>query len=284
MKNKLLSILLVFCCSLVLFGCDTSNSPKTEATEKTQETNNTNTENPKTDNVKTPTESANPTETPIVTENTETVVEDLFTVQVVYPDNTPVTTGVTVQWCEGEMCYLPQPVNSNGLASIELEDGEYYIHLNNVPQGYTYNPNAYTTNTNNKNIIIPLYKIGNITGEGSKTSPYVVEEGTYNVNFEAAKTAGMKYFSFTATEAGTYEIESFCMDKLAMQLVDPYLGFVGTDINSNPDTTGNDIKDSVNFKRSFEAEANTTYYFIIMISSVSDNKFPCLVEFNILKK
>ena len=58
---------------------------------------------------------------------------------------------------------------------------------------------------------------------------------------------------------------------------------VGTDINSAPDTTGNDIKDSVNFSRSFEAEANTTYYFIIMISSVSDNKFPCNVEFVISK-
>jgi hypothetical protein len=48
-----------------------------------------------------------------------------------------------------------------------------------------------------------------------------------------------------------------------MSVVDPYIGFVGTDINGAPDTTGNDIKDSVNFSRSFEAEANTTYYFIM---------------------
>ena len=66
-------------------------------------------------------------------------------------DSSPVTSGVTVQWCEGDMCYVPQAVNQDGVAYIELEDGEYYIHLNNVPAGYTYDPNAYTTDANNKN-------------------------------------------------------------------------------------------------------------------------------------
>lgn len=210
-------------------------------------------------------------------------VDNRYSAKVLYPDNAPVTSGVTVQWCVGDMCFLPQAVNGEGMAYIELEDGEYYIHLNNVPEGYTYDPNAYVVTAENKYVEIKLYELSNVTGEGSKENPYVVSTGTYNVSYEEAKIAGMKYYSFTPTEAGTYTIESICMDKLAMSLVDPYIGFVGTDINANPDTTGNDIKDSVNFVRSFEAEANTTYYFIIMISSVSDDKFPCTVEFVINK-
>ena len=262
MKNKILFILLFLTFSLLLTSCVKEGTKTPELTP-------------------TPIVPTEPTEEKTPTENP---VDDRYSVKVVYPDNTPVTSGVTVQWCEGEMCFLPQSVNNDGVAYIELEDGEYYIHLNNVPSGYTYNPNAYTTSADNKNITIPLYALSTITGEGTKVTPYVVTTGTYNVSFDAAKITGAKYFSFTPTEAGTYTIESFCMDKLALSVIDPYIGFSGTDINSAPDTTGNDIKDTVNFSRSFEAEANTTYYFIIMISSVSDNKFPCSVEFNILKK
>ena len=114
-------------------------------------------------------------------------------------------------------------------------------------------------------------------GDGTKENPLVVSEGTYNVSFDAQSRGGMKYFSFTTSEAGTYSIESIVTDKLAISVVDPYIGFVGTDINAAPDTNGNDIKDSYNFNRTFEAEANTTYYFIIMISAA--DKFPCSVEF-----
>ena len=261
MKNKFLFILLILTCTLVLISCGETNTP--------------------TKPVETPTVSTTPTEgekTP-----TENVVDERYSVKVLFPDNTPVTSGVTVQWCEGDMCYVPQAVNAEGMAYIELEDGEYYIHLNNVPAGYTYNPNAYTTTADNKNITITLFKLLTPTGEGSKTAPYVVTTGTYSIEYSEVSTKGMKYYSFTPTEAGTYSIESICMDKLALNVVDPYIGFVGTDINTTPDATGNDIKDTVNFVRSFDAEANTTYYFIIMLSNVKDNptKFPCTVEFNI---
>ncbi len=221
--------------------------------------------------------------TVVITLTIKLPVDNRYSAKVLYPDNSPVTSGVTVQWCVGDMCFLPQAVNSDGMAYIELEDGDYYIHLNNVPEGYTYNPNAYITSSSNKHVEIKLYQLSVVSGEGNKENPFVVSTGAYNVSYEEAKTAGMKYYSFTPTEAGTYTIESICVDKLAMSVVDPYIGFVGTDITSAPDTTGNDIKDSVNFSRSFEAEANTTYYFIIMISSVSDNKFPCNVEFVISK-
>ena len=257
MRNKFLFILLILSCSIILFSC--GESTKQPTVNETEEV--------------TPTEPIEPTEP----EN------DNYTAKVVYPDNTPVTSGVTVQWCVGDMCFLPKAVNSEGIAEIELEDGAYYIHLNNVPEGYTYNPNAYITTADAKHVDIVLYSLANVTGEGSKELPYVTTVGAHSIQFQEAKKVGMKYFSFTPTEAGTYTIESICMDKLALSLIDPYIGFIGTDINGVPDASGNAIKDSVNFKRSFDAEANTTYYFVIYVSSVSDNKFPCSVEFIISK-
>lgn len=259
MKNKFLFILLILTCSIVLFSCG----------EKTVEPT-----------TKEPTQVA-PTPTPTPTEPTEEVVDNRYSVKVVCFDENANLAGITVQWCVGDMCFLPQPINAEGVAYIELEDGEYYIHLNNVPEGYTYNPNAYITTADSKHVDVLLYSINSTTGDGSKASPYNVSKGAYSIEFTTAQKNGMKYFSFTPSEAGTYYIESMCMDKLALSLVDPYIGFLGTDINSNPNTEGNDIKDSVNFVRSFQADANTTYYFIIMISSVSDNKFPCKVDFTI---
>ncbi len=256
MKNKFLAILLILSFSVVLFSCGQTTQQPTVNTPTAGETD------------------VQPSETP---------VDDRYSVKVVYPDNTPVTKGVTVQWCIGDTCFLPQAVNNEGIAYIELEDGEYYIHLNNVPAGYTYNPNAYVTTADNKHVEIVLYSLATTTGEGTKDSPLVVSLGAYNIEYQAAKTAGMKYYSFTPTEAGTYTVESICMDKLALTVIDPAIGDLGTNINGAPNQEGTNIKDSVNFKLTFEAEANTTYYFVIMISSVSNNKFPCSIEFVISK-
>ena len=210
-------------------------------------------------------------------------VDDRYSAKVVYPDNTPVTSGVSVQWCLGDMCLKPVTVDANGMAYIDVEDAQYFIHINNIPEGYIYNPNAYVANKDNKHVEIKLYSLLEATGDGSKDVPIVVTEGAYSIQFEELKTKGMKYFSFTAAEAGNYTIESLCVDKLAITTIDPYLGFAGTDINANPDITGNDVKDSINFKYQFAAEADTTYYFIIFVSEIIDGDMPCNVEFLISK-
>lgn len=219
-----------------------------------------------------------------VTTTLNLVIEDnSYIVKVMYPDNSPVTSGVAVQWCSGNNCFVPVLVNSNGIARNNLKDNDYFIHIEGIPAGYTYDPNGYTASAENKYVEIKLIELSNITsGDGSKASPYEVSVGTYNVSFDTASTAGMKYFSFTTTEAGTYNLESLSTEKLAINAVDPYLGFLSTNLDGTPTTDGNfDSKVNINFSLNFEAEANTTYYFIIMISSATI--FPATLDFSITK-
>lgn len=205
-----------------------------------------------------------------------------YSVKVVYPNGDPVTSGVTVQWCTGETCLLPVAVGANGVAYNQIEDADYYIHIDGIPTGYTYDPNAYTANKNSKNIEIKLIELKDVSGEGTSDNPINVLVGAFNVSYTGAGQANMKYYTFTATEAGTYTIKSLAMDKLALNLVDPYIGFLGTETDmSKIDVSGNNDKTNINFTHQFNAEAGVTYTFIVFVSSAS--KFPASFDIEIAK-
>ena len=198
-----------------------------------------------------------------------------YTVKVLYPNNTPVK-DILVQWCSGSNCFLPVVTNSDGVAEIELEDGNYFVHIEDIPEGYTYDPNAYTTTTDNKSIEIKLLAMSNITsGDGSSDSPYVVSNGVYKVTFELQGNKGMKYFNFTPSESGTYTITSIAMDKLAINAIDPYIAF-----GENFDDSGN-TQNNINFSHSFVANAGVTYSFVILVSSATS--YPASFEIIISK-
>ena len=206
-----------------------------------------------------------------------------YSVKVVYPNGKPVTSGVTVQWCTGSICLLPVEVNGAGMAYNELEDSKnYYIHIDGIPQGYTYNPNAYTTDKNNKKVEIKLISLNELTGEGTLDNPYTVSENAISVSFESQGVSGAKYFSFTPSESGTYSIKSLAVDKLALNAIDPYIGFLGaTETNlANADVSGN-ISNDINFNHTFTAEANVTYVFVVFVTSAQ--KFPATFDILIAK-
>lgn len=211
-----------------------------------------------------------------------------YEAKVVYPDGTTAAKGVQVQWCDSKMCYTPVITNDLGLSAIDLDNGEYYVHLEKIPEGYTYDPNVYITTSENYSLTIKLLKLENYTsGEGTTESPYVVGCGTYTSEYLEQGKNGALYFSFTPEEAGTYNITSISMDALATKKVDPYIGFLGTDVNNitNADVSGN-VKDNINFDYTFSCEANTTYYFMLFVSSVdtTSEPFPATFEFVITKK
>lgn len=193
---------------------------------------------------------------------TEPVKEkEYFTVKVLYPDGTPVAGGVTVQWCDAKGCNDAK-VNDKGIATLEKEEGEYEVHLLNVPEGYTHDPHFYTSNVSNKNIEIKLVALSELTGEGTSSSPFVVSTSAYSVTFTEEEMNDIKYFSFIPTESGNYTLKAFVSDT---QFVDPYLGFLGSDINGNPDVSGN-IEGEKYFDHTItDAQAGTTYYFMIML-------------------
>lgn len=210
-----------------------------------------------------------------------------YSVKVVYPDGKPVTSGVSVQWCTGDICLLPVAVNEAGIAYNKLDEAKnYYIHIDGIPAGYTYDPNAYTTDKNNKKVEISLIALNEVTGEGTLDNPYVVSVGATNVTFNALRLDGVQYFSFTTSEAGTYSIKSLAVDKLALNAIDPYIGFLGateTDIMKS-DFSGNldkNNKELLNFNHTFTAEANVTYLFAVFVTSVQ--RFPASFDIVITK-
>ncbi len=198
-----------------------------------------------------------------------------YSVTVVYPNGSPVVGGVTVQWCSKENCFLPVAVNSEGYAEKALEDGTYYVHIDNLPSGYTYNSNAHTTTVDNKHLTIVLEPLLTLAvGDGSTVNPYVVGLGTYELTFNGSGKANAKYFSFTATVSGTVSLYSTATDLLAVNEIDPYLGYIG-ETNDLPnfnlagaDVSGN-IPNNINFNYSFSVEAGHNYYFLVFVSSAT---------------
>lgn len=208
------------------------------------------------------------------------IPQTAYTVNVVYPNGEPVNSGVSVQWCTDTTCKLPAYVNQYGLAYSEIEDDNYFIHIEGIPTGYTYDPNAYTASPTSKNVKIKLISLIELTGEGSESNPYVTNVGAFTVTYQA-KVSEYQYFTFTPTEDGVYSIKSLAVDKLATNTIDPYIGFLGTsDDMSKIDVSGNNSL-QLNFNHTFTATANTTYKFIVFVSDAT--RFPASFNIQITK-
>lgn len=212
-----------------------------------------------------------------------------YEAKVIYPDGKQAGKGIQIQWCDNKMCYTPVITNDSGIAAIDLNDGEYFVHIENIPEGYTYNSNAYITNVENYSITIQLLELNKVSsGDGTTENPYIVNCGTYSSEYLEQGKKGARYFSFTPEVNGTYNIYSISMDALATKKVDPYFGFLHNDLNniSSADVSGN-VSNNINFNYTFTAEAGKTYYFMMFVSSVEtsfDEKYPASFEFIIEKK
>ncbi len=211
-----------------------------------------------------------------------------YEVKVVYEDGSVAGKGVQVQWCDDKVCYTPVLTNEKGMAAINLNEGEYYIHIENIPEGYTYDPNAYVTSSQNYSLEIKLLELSDyVSGDGTSENPYVVGCGTYSATYQEQGVKNALTFSFTAEEDGTYNITSISMDALATKKVTPYIGFLKPESNDikNADVSGNG-KNGINFNYTFEAQKGATYNFVLFISKVettASEKFPASFEFIISK-
>ena len=206
--------------------------------------------------------------------------KNAYTAKVVYPNGDPVTSSVSVQWCTNSTCMLPAYVNSQGIANTVIKEDNYFIHIEGIPSGYTYDPNAYTASPTSKNVVIELISLVDIQGLGTEESPYAVSEGAFSVTYNE-KVNEWKYFTFTPSVSGTYSIKSLAVNKLATNEIDPYIGFLGTSNDmSQIDVSGNSEL-SINFNHTFTADANVTYTFIVFVSDAT--KFPATFDIQITK-
>ncbi len=219
--------------------------------------------------------------------------ENDYVATIKYPDGSPVTGDVYVQWCTDTNCSMSVKVNDQGVAfTSNLTDQQYYVHVSNVPSGYAYNPNGYLVDANNKTTTITLSSITDYTeGDGSKYNdgtnlgPYVISEGVYDVTL--TKDDSYKYFAFKPSYPGKYLIESWDSTK------DPKLEVFGNNMSYIPDMPIEDgaydnVSDvNYNFKMELDIAskdygAENSGYTIILGITVNDNnknaQFPINIE------
>ena len=119
-----------------------------------------------------------------------------YRVKVVYENGNAAPQGINVQWCSAGLCH-DATTDANGMATIELEAGDYDVKLNDLPSGYAYQLGLVAT-ADNRTMVITIYKVQDVTvGEGTTYEPYIVGEGVYSTTIE--EEGGIVYYGFIPT-------------------------------------------------------------------------------------
>ncbi len=132
-----------------------------------------------------------------------------FSVQLRIGDRSFVpTVAVNVYWSDGYSVHSA-PVDETGRAVIDGLDGDYRVTLSTVPYGYAYDPNAYLSTNDNRNIIIDMYELNPLRGSG--TGLYqcyqINETGVYTVTVN--EPGQLSYIEFAPQINGVYTVESW---------------------------------------------------------------------------
>ncbi|MBQ9124722.1 MAG: hypothetical protein IJY14_03430 [Acholeplasmatales bacterium] len=286
MKNKIILFILTFLCIFSLVSCgdaevvnvkpvetpsvDISNKPSTEPSVKPSDS------------------------TPSGNDSTGT--EDVeYTVTVTYNKQVMEMGELEAVWTNGHEMYKSK-FDENNVASILNLDGEFDVYLTGVPEGsgrtvYTYNPNIYKTNIDNRNIEIELHKITNFgrtaTGSGLYDAHEITKTGTYRATITSA--TDIEYIEYAPTEPGVYIIES--MVNIYEDTVNPKIDYhAGTsqykvETPETIDTGGYEAKNGYtkNFKytvKLYQEMVSSVYTFGIKGVSKID-QYPINIDFTI---
>lgn len=155
------------------------------------------------------------------------------------PEEDPDGDPVEVIW-HGSSGIYSATVDANGEASAGVLDGEFDVYLSGLPEKYSYNPNLYRADGENRRVEIDLVTLtepdsgdGGINasgGNGVYTSNgcyKVSKQGTYRVTCQ--KKGQYFYFEYKPTAAGYYVVESWSnvYDDMVNPLLEVYSGNVG---------------------------------------------------------
>lgn len=223
-----------------------------------------------------------PTETP-TGNSTDDPEDNIFSVSLVYNGEPYIPDiPISAQWTDGKSFNEAQ-FDENGTAKIDGLDGDYKVTLSDIPEGYTYNPNAYVATNRSRNITIELYKY---------TQPRTGGGGLYNCvkikkltvyRAELANSSSMIYFEFTPSESGTYSIESWVdvTSNSVNPLMDVYTGTSAAKFfYSTLDDGGVSSTYTKNFKYEIHIDqkmVGNTYTFAV--KAESGTEFPVNIDF-----
>ena len=190
-----------------------------------------------------------------------------------------------VRWTDGSN-YYTVPVGADGKAVCEGLDGDYSVTLINLSGEYTYNPNIYVANNDNRDVEIRIHSLN--YGRGDGTGLYdcieIDELGVYRA--EIKSEGQIVYFQFTPPRPGVYVIESW-MDVTAGMynpLADVYHG---SSQFKYPDDTLDDGGASQGYTKNFkkvikiaESFIGNCYTYGVKVDG-KDSVYPVYVDFAI---
>ena len=206
--KKLISLLLVFCVIFSLASCGEYNPPADDNADTNENENNGQTDN---------TVGSGGTE-----QRGEPSRVTVMLNGKVYnpPEVSDDSAAVKVRWTDGKNYHVAK-LGADGSAECYGLDGEFAVSLLNLPDSYTYDPNLYRVNNDNRDVIIELLTITPAKGEG--TDPYKCIRLSSPGNYRASMTYNGQevFFEFEPTKAGIYRIESI-MD-VSAEMYDPVL-------------------------------------------------------------
>lgn len=216
--------------------------------------------------------------------------EERFTVSLKYlgvdyvPDEK-----ITVLWTDlnNSSVYMAEMVD--GVASISGLDGEYRVTLGNMPEGFTYDPNIYTADNDNREVTISLLKLLTATGKGTNfTTDYIYlrQTGTYRATLNSPKDE--LYFKYQPSAAGVYSVTSL-VDVTANSvnpILDVYIVNNGGYSSDTPAYTQDDGGECGTYTKNFKWEiqldddmVSNAYGFVIRTESLNASAFPINIDF-----
>lgn len=210
---------------------------------------------------------------------TQTLTEQGYQVSVKYEDGTGVA-NVRLQFCDENGCYNDfVTTNSNGVAtqtseSILSKTTNLIVHINQgLPDGYTYDMNRTIVSKSSTTAVMTLHPLASTEHvAGTQSEPKSLTSlGYYKT---CATKNSVTFMTFTVTEAGTYEVETY--DDI-LSYSDTAISITGTPSNVFADDGG----EGKNAKASFEGEAGKTYTIAIQQKGTSTEED---YTFSILKK
>ncbi len=205
--------------------------------------------------------------------------------EVYCPTVTDDASALKVRFTDGTQIHTVN-VGTDGVAVAEGLDGDYTVTLLNVPEGYTYNPNIYKADNDNKNISVELLKLNKTYNNGSDMYQKIIEVKTGVFRTTLKRDGQVIYYRFTPTKAGRYAIES--MVDITAGMYNPkaeiYTGsFASWYFKEILDDGGPSGAYTKNFRRIIEVDEaflGSSYAFGVFVEG-KDIVYPAQVDFSI---
>ncbi len=189
-----------------------------------------------------------------------------------------------VRWSDGRNAHTA-PVGADGKASIKGLDGDYTVTLLGLPAGYTYNPNIYKADNDNRDVNIELIKLTTTLGTGADLYKCINLTRTGYYRAELKSERSVVYYQFSPSKAGVYKVESM-MDISANMynpILRPYTGTSAAKFEQD-EIDGGGVSGSYtkNFLYTIvipEEYRHNSYTFAIRVEG-QDAVYPTYVDFN----